>query len=69
MRLSNVVSGVTLGAGVGAFGFTGALSLRAGVEPLYAVIRSIVAFTLVVWLARWTAGLLLGGESESSADQ
>jgi hypothetical protein len=64
MKMSNVVSGVTLGVGVGAFGCTGALSLRAGVEPFYAVVRSIIAFMAVIWLARWTAGLLFGDEGE-----
>jgi hypothetical protein len=58
MKLSNVVSGITLVVGVGAFGITEALSLRAGVEPLYAVIRAIIAFTAIVWLARWSANAL-----------
>jgi len=51
---------VALGVGLGAFGLTGALSLRAGVEPLYAVVRSIAAFLAVVWLARWSAAVLVG---------
>jgi len=58
MKLSSLVSGVTLGVSVGAFGLTGALSLRAGVEPLYAVIRAIIAFVAVIWLARAAANAL-----------
>jgi len=58
MKLSSVVSGVTLGVGLGAFGLTGALSLRAGVEPLYAVARSIAVFVAVVWVARLSAAAL-----------
>jgi len=58
MKLSSVVSGVTLGVSVGAFGLTGALSLRAGVEPLYAVVRGILVFLGVVWLARLAANAL-----------
>jgi hypothetical protein len=58
MKLSNIVSGATLAVGVGAFGLTEALSLRAGVEPLYAVARAIVAFMVVVCLARWSANAL-----------
>lgn len=58
MKLHDVISGVTLAVGVGAFGLTEALSLRAGVEPLYAVIRAIVVFTAVIWLARWSATAL-----------
>ena len=58
MKLSNVVSGLTLAVSVGAFGLTGALSLRAGVQPLYAVIRGIAAFIAVIWLARTAASAL-----------
>ena len=58
MKLSNLVSGATLAVGVAAFGLTGALSLRAGVEPLYAVARAIAAFVAVIWVARAVANAL-----------
>jgi hypothetical protein len=41
-----------------AFGLTGALSLRAQVEPLYAVLRSAGAFIAVLVVTRWSAGIL-----------
>jgi hypothetical protein len=69
MKLRDVISGVTLVVGVGAFGLTEALSLRAGVEPLYAVIRAIVAFTAVVWLARWSANALDGFGLADQSDE
>jgi len=58
VKLSNLVSGATLAVGVVAFGLTGALSLRAGVEPLYAVGRGIAAFVAVIWTARAAANAL-----------
>ena len=58
MQVSEVLSRVALGVATGAFGLAGALSLRAEVEPLYAVVRGIIAFAAVLWLARFSAGLL-----------
>ena len=58
MKISDLVSGVSLAVGVTAFGLTGALSLRAGVEPLYAVARGIAAFVAVIWVARAAANAL-----------
>ena len=58
MKISDLVSGAALAVGVTAFGLTGALSLRAGVEPLYAVARGIAAFVAVVWVARAAANAL-----------
>ena len=43
---------------VAAFGVTTALSLSVGVEPLYTVLRAILASLAVLWAARWTAGIL-----------
>ena len=58
MQVSSVLAGVCLGVAVAAFGLTGGLSLQAGVEPLYAVLRGIFAFTAVLISARWVAALL-----------
>lgn len=58
MKASTVLSGFSLGIAIGACGLAGALSLRAGVEPLYAVVRGIAAFGAVLFAARWSAGLL-----------
>lgn len=58
MRLSSALSGAALLAAIVAFAVTGALSLRAQVEPFYAVVRGIVAFLGVLWLARWSASAL-----------
>ena len=58
MQMNEVLSRVALGVATGAFGLAGALSLQAGVEPLYAVVRGIVAFAAVLWLARFSLGLL-----------
>lgn len=63
MRMGQLLSGLTLGVGVGAFGLTGALSLRSGVEPLSAVVRSIIAFVAVVCAARWAADMLAGDQA------
>jgi len=67
VTLSNVVSGVALAAALIAFAVTVVLSLRAQVEPLYAVLRSIGAFLGVLWAARWGARVVeaLGGGSET----
>ena len=56
--MSDIVARAALGVALGAFGVTGALSLRAQVEPLYAVVRGIVAFVGVLWAARWSANAL-----------
>lgn len=58
VKASTVLSGVSLGIAISACGLAGALSLRAGVEPLYAVIRGIAAFGAVLFAARWSAGVL-----------
>jgi len=58
VKASTVLSGFSLGIAIGACGLAGALSLRAGVEPLYAVVRGIAAFGAVLFAARWSAGLL-----------
>jgi len=58
MQLSGVLSGASLAVGLAAFGLTGALSLRAHVEPFYAVLRSVGAFAAVLCLTRWTASAL-----------
>jgi len=58
VKASTILSGFSLGVAIGACGLAGALSLRAGVEPLYAVIRGIAAFGAVLCAARWSAGVL-----------
>jgi len=58
MQLSKVLSGASLAVGLAAFALTGAFSLRAQVEPFFAVLRSIGAFAGVLCLARWSAALL-----------
>ena len=58
MKVSTVLSGFSLGLAIAACGLAGALSLRSGVEPLYAVVRGIAAFGVVLCAARWSAGLL-----------
>ena len=58
MPLSRVLSGASLAVGIAAFALTGALSLRAHVEPFYAVLRSIGAFAGVLCLTRWSAAAL-----------
>ena len=58
MKVSTALSGLSLGLAIGACGLAGALSLRSGVEPLYAVVRGIAAFGAVLCAARWSAGLL-----------
>ncbi len=66
MTLGNVVSGAALAAGLIAFAVTVVLSLRAQVEPLWAMVRAIGAFLGVLWMARWSVGVLdaLGPASE-----
>ena len=58
MKVSTALSGLSLGLAIGACGLAGALSLRSGVEPLYAVVRGIAAFGVVLCAARWSAGVL-----------
>ncbi len=58
MQLSRMLSGVSLVVGLAAFALTGALSLRAHVEPFYAVLRSVGAFAAVLCLTRWSAAVL-----------
>jgi len=58
MTVGTVVSGAALVVALIAFALTGALSLRARVEPLWAMVRAIVAFLAVLWIARWSAGVL-----------
>jgi len=58
MNMSKALSGAGLLVALSAFGLTGALSLRAQVEPLYAVLRSVGAFVGVLFVARWSAGIL-----------
>ena len=58
MSLGSLLSRASLLVALAAFGVTGALSLRARVEPLYLVLRSIAAFLGVLWLARCGAGVL-----------
>ena len=58
MPLSRVLSGASLAVGLAAFALTGALSLRAHVEPFYAVLRSVGAFAAVLCLTRWSAAAL-----------
>jgi hypothetical protein len=57
MTPSKALSGASLVA-LAAFALTGALSLRAQVEPLYAVLRGIGAFAAILCVARWTASIL-----------
>jgi len=66
VTLSNVVSGAALAAALIAFAVTVVLSLRAQVEPLWAMVRAIGAFLGVLWMARWSVGVLdaLGPVSE-----
>ena len=73
MQLSKALSRASLAVGLAAFGLTGALSLRAQVEPFFAVLRSIGAFAGVLCLARWSAAALdyldiPGGPPPSAAD-
>ena len=58
MPLRRVLSGASLAVGLTAFALTGALSLRAHVEPFFAVLRSIGAFAAVLCLTRWSAAAL-----------
>ena len=58
MNASKILSGLSLFVALTAFGLTGALAIRARVEPFYAVLRSIVAFIGVLCLARWSAGVV-----------
>jgi hypothetical protein len=58
MNMSKTLAGAGLLVALSAFGLTGALSLRAQVEPLYAVLRSIGAFLGVLLVTRWSAGVL-----------
>ena len=58
MQLSRALSGASLVVGLAAFALTGALSLRAHVEPFYAVLRSVGAFAAVLCLSRWSAAAL-----------
>lgn len=58
MQLSRVLAGVSLAVGLAAFALTGALSLRAHVEPFFAVLRSVGAFAGVLCLTRWSAAAL-----------
>jgi len=58
MPLSRVLSGASLAVGITAFALTGALSLRAHVEPLFAVLRSVGAFAGVLCVTRWSAAAL-----------
>jgi len=58
-------------AGLAAFALAGALSMRAQVEPLYVVLRSIAAFLGVMWLARWSGGVVeaVGGPDAGESDE
>ena len=58
MQLSRALSGASLAVGLAAFALTGALSLRAHVEPFFAVLRSVGAFAAVLCLTRWSAAAL-----------
>jgi hypothetical protein len=58
MRLSSLLPSLSLGVAVAAFGLAGGLSLRAGVEPLYSVVRGMIAFGAVLLVARWSAAVL-----------
>jgi hypothetical protein len=58
MDASKALSGISLAVALIAFGLTGALAIRARVEPLYAVLRSIVAFVGVLCLARWSTSVV-----------
>jgi len=58
MPLSRILSGASLAVGLTAFALTGALSLRAHVEPFYAVLRSVGAFAAVLCVTRWSAAAL-----------
>ena len=58
MNASSAFSGLSLVVALIAFGLTGALAIRARVEPFYAVLRSIVAFVGVLCLARWSASVV-----------
>lgn len=71
MRATSLMSNAALFVALAAFVVTGSLSLRAQVEPLYAVLRSIGAFAGVLCLARWSAGALdaLGLTDEGQHEQ
>jgi hypothetical protein len=58
-------------AGLAAFVLAGALSVRAQVEPLYVVLRSIGAFLGVMWLARMAGSAMgaLGAEASGGDDE
>lgn len=71
MSFGDFIARASVFAGLAAFALTGALSVRAQVEPLYVVLRSIAAFLGVMWLARWGGGVLevLGGQSSGGDDE
>lgn len=69
MLMDRVVPGVTLAAAVAAFGLAAGLSLRVGVEPLYAVLRGIAGFAAVLWIARLSAGALTSAGLGSEQDR
>jgi len=58
MTPSKALSGASLVVALAAFALTGALSLRAQVEPLYAVLRGVGAFAGILCAARWSASIL-----------
>jgi hypothetical protein len=58
MDASKGLAGLSLAVALTAFGMTGMLAIRARVEPLYAVLRSIVAFVGVLCLARWSTSVV-----------
>ncbi len=72
MDATKALSGLSLAVALAAFGVTGALALRAQVEPFYAVLRSMAAFIGVLCLARWSASAvdalgLPGGRQDGSS--
>ncbi len=69
MALDVLLEEISRRAALGAFALAGGLSLLAGVEPLYAVMRGIGAFLAVLLVCRWLTGLCEVLTQEMDDDQ
>ncbi len=69
MPLAVLIDEIAGRAALAAFALAGGLSLAAGVEPLYAVVRGIAAFLGVLIVCRWLAGLCQVLTQEIGDDQ
>jgi hypothetical protein len=71
MSLGDFIARASVFAGLAAFALAGVLSVRAQVEPLYVVLRSIGAFLGVMWLARCGGSVVeaLGAQASGGDDE